>query len=189
MLLRYCLPLPLMTRRRPLESYCSTSFPSREKDAFVVNAHCHTWSGVGFVGKIGWDLPPCEAPPDSASQGSHQFSTSIGHASTRFPTSYSVSGHTACCTLPPPGHMSVRIQFDQPSSRCYTNLDLVTGRVTLILTNDATISAINVKLEAESRTRLAGPKDPRNERSEKKRLELEVHKVRDPIRWEHMAAG
>ena len=74
--------------------------------------------------------------------------------------------------------MSVRIQFDQPSSRCYTNLDFVTGRVTLILPTDATIAAINVKLEAESRTRLAGPKDPRNERSDKKRLELEVHKVR-----------
>ena len=73
--------------------------------------------------------------------------------------------------------MSVRIQFDQPSSRCYTNLDFVSGRVTLILPSDATISAVNVKLEAEARTRLAGPKDPRNERSEKKRLELEVHKV------------
>lgn len=73
--------------------------------------------------------------------------------------------------------MSVRIQFDQPSSRCYTNLDFVTGRVTLILPTDATISAVNVKLEAESRTRLAGPKDFRNERSEKKRIELEVHKV------------
>lgn len=73
--------------------------------------------------------------------------------------------------------MSVRIQFDQPSSQCYTNLDFVSGRVTLILPSDATISAVNVKLEAESRTRLAGPKDFRNERSEKKRVELEVHKV------------
>lgn len=59
----------------------------------------------------------------------------------------------------------------------YTNLDRVSGNVTLFLPTDATISAINVKLEAESRTRLAGPKDFRNEKSDKKRLELEVHKV------------
>ena len=65
--------------------------------------------------------------------------------------------------------MSVRIQFDQPTGRCYTNLDFVSGRVTLILPTDATISAINVKLEAESRTRLAGP---RNDRSEKKRTRV-----------------
>jgi hypothetical protein len=59
----------------------------------------------------------------------------------------------------------------------FTNLDRVSGRITLILPNDATISAINVKLEAESRTRLTGPRDYRNERSEKKRIELEVHKL------------
>ena len=73
--------------------------------------------------------------------------------------------------------MSVRIQFDQPDSYCYTNLDQVSGRVTLILPTDATISAINVKLEAESRTRLSGPKPGYNDRSDKKRTELEVHKV------------
>ena len=73
--------------------------------------------------------------------------------------------------------MSVRIQFDQADNYCYTNLDYVSGRVTLILPTDATISAINVKLEAESRTRLAAPKYPHNERSDKKRTELEVHKV------------
>jgi hypothetical protein len=73
--------------------------------------------------------------------------------------------------------MSVRIQFDQPDNYCYTNLDHVSGRVTLILPVDATISAINVKLEGESRTRLAGPKHPYNEQSQKKRTELEVHKV------------
>ena len=74
--------------------------------------------------------------------------------------------------------MSVRIQFDQPDNYCYTNLDYVSGRVTLISPTDATISAITVKLEAESRTRLSGPKHPYNERSDKKRTELEAHKVR-----------
>lgn len=74
--------------------------------------------------------------------------------------------------------MSVRIQFDQPENHCYTNLDYVSGRVTLILPTDATIAAINVKLEGESRTRLAGPKYPGNEKSDKKRTEVESHKVR-----------
>ena len=73
--------------------------------------------------------------------------------------------------------MSVRIQFDQPSSQCYTNLDFVSGHVSLILPTDSTISAVNVKLEGESRTRLQGLKDFRNEKSERKRVELEVHKV------------
>ncbi|KIY02360.1 uncharacterized protein Z520_02498 [Fonsecaea multimorphosa CBS 102226] len=73
--------------------------------------------------------------------------------------------------------MSVRIQFDQPEQRCYTNLDFVSGNVILILPNDATISAVTVKLEGESRTRLAVPKFPNNERSDKKRSELEMHKL------------
>ncbi len=73
--------------------------------------------------------------------------------------------------------MSVRIQFDQPESRCYTNLDFVSGNVILILPQDAAISAITVKLEGESKSRLAAPKFPDNERSDKKRNELEVHKV------------
>ena len=74
--------------------------------------------------------------------------------------------------------MSVRIQFDQPDNYCYTNLDYVSGKITLILSADATIAAVNVKLEAESRTRLETLKYPHNERSDKKRTEREIHKVR-----------
>ncbi|KIW43909.1 uncharacterized protein PV06_04960 [Exophiala oligosperma] len=73
--------------------------------------------------------------------------------------------------------MSVHIQFDQPESRCYTNLDFVTGRVVLVLPYDAAITAVTVKLEGESRTRLSGPKFPGNERSDKRRYELEAHKL------------
>jgi len=73
--------------------------------------------------------------------------------------------------------MSVHIQFDQPESRCYTNLDFVNGRVILVLPLDAAISAVTVKFEGESRTRLSGPKFPGNERSDKRRYELEVHKL------------
>lgn len=73
--------------------------------------------------------------------------------------------------------MSVHIQFDQLESTCYTNLDFVSGTIVLTLPNDAAISAVTVKLEGESRTRLAAPKFPHNERSDKKRTELELHKV------------
>ncbi|KAJ9616359.1 hypothetical protein H2200_000077 [Cladophialophora chaetospira] len=73
--------------------------------------------------------------------------------------------------------MSVHIQFDQPEQSCYTNLDFVSGNVILILPHDATISAVTVKLQGESKSRLAAPKFPENEKSEKKRSELEIHKL------------
>ena len=74
--------------------------------------------------------------------------------------------------------MSVRIQFDRPQVH-FTNLDFLTGRVIVHLVADATVSAITVKLEGESRTRLSGPRltTYNNERSEKRRTELEWHKV------------
>lgn len=50
--------------------------------------------------------------------------------------------------------MSVRIQLDKPHAH-FTNLDFITGRVILSILNHETISAILVKLEGESRTRLA----------------------------------
>lgn len=74
--------------------------------------------------------------------------------------------------------MSVRIVLDEPESRCYTNLDFITGSIHLILPNDTAISAVTVKLEGESRTRLTAPKFPDSKNSEKKRVELELHKVR-----------
>ena len=73
--------------------------------------------------------------------------------------------------------MSVRIQFDKPQEWQYTNLDFVTGKVVLILHENATISAINVKLEGESRSRLSGPRPTYSGREDKKRTEFEVHKV------------
>lgn len=70
--------------------------------------------------------------------------------------------------------MSARIVLERPHAH-FTNLDNLAGKVILQLHSDTAISAINVKLEGESRTRLTGP---RSERSEKKKTELEVHKVR-----------
>ncbi|KAJ5621965.1 hypothetical protein N7528_005197 [Penicillium herquei] len=59
----------------------------------------------------------------------------------------------------------------------FTNLDSLCGRVVLNLPTEAAIAGIQVKLEGESRTRLSGPRNPQNANSEKKRTELEVHKI------------
>lgn len=75
--------------------------------------------------------------------------------------------------------MSVRIQLDKPHAY-FTNLDVITGRVILNLPRDETISAIVVKLEGESRTRLSAPSSYANESSSRREravTELEVHKV------------
>ena len=55
--------------------------------------------------------------------------------------------------------MSVRIQFDNPHT-FYTNLDFISGRIILSLTNEETIQAIVAKLEGESRTQLMRPLGP-----------------------------
>ncbi|KAK5069312.1 hypothetical protein LTR64_008392 [Lithohypha guttulata] len=74
--------------------------------------------------------------------------------------------------------MSVRVQLDLPHGDIYTNLDFVTGRVLLTLPTDATVSAITVKLEGESRTRLEGPRSlPGSYDDDKKKTLLEVHKL------------
>lgn len=71
--------------------------------------------------------------------------------------------------------MSVRVQLDREHGDIYTNLDFVTGRVVLTLPTDATVSAITVKLEGESKTRLEGPRSPDDQ--EKKKTLLELHKI------------
>ena len=73
--------------------------------------------------------------------------------------------------------MSVRIQFDKPNA-CHTNLDFVTGRVILTLQSDTTLQAITVKLEGESKTRLAGLRSTEAARNERQKIEIEIHKVR-----------
>ncbi|KAL5334842.1 hypothetical protein BJX70DRAFT_376829 [Aspergillus crustosus] len=72
--------------------------------------------------------------------------------------------------------MSVAIHLDRAHTH-FTNLDFISGKIVLTLSSEASIAGIQVKLEAESRTRLAGPRYPNDERSEKKRTELEVHKL------------
>ncbi|PGG98487.1 hypothetical protein AJ79_08859 [Helicocarpus griseus UAMH5409] len=71
--------------------------------------------------------------------------------------------------------MSVRIHLDRPHAH-FTNLDYITGKVILQLTSDTPINFVVVKLEGESRTRLAAPKYP-NSGNDKKRTEVEVHKL------------
>lgn len=74
--------------------------------------------------------------------------------------------------------MSATIVLDNRPTH-YTNLDFLSGRVILHLPTEAAIGGIQVKLEGESHTRLSGPRNPQHVHSEKKRTELEVHKVRD----------
>jgi hypothetical protein len=72
--------------------------------------------------------------------------------------------------------MSARIDLDRPHAH-FTNLDFLTGKVIVQLNSATSISSINVKLEGESRTRLAGPRFPGSDRQDKKKIELEIHKV------------
>ncbi|KAK2872052.1 hypothetical protein FQN49_002600 [Arthroderma sp. PD_2] len=72
--------------------------------------------------------------------------------------------------------MSVRIYLDRPHAH-FTNLDYITGKAVLSLSTETAIASIVVKLEGESRTRLASAKYPHNERSDKKRTEIELHKL------------
>ena len=81
--------------------------------------------------------------------------------------------------------MSVRIQLAQQQST-YTNLDHLSGTVFLNINSPETISAITVKLEGESRSRLSGqprrdgafnPRGTYYDPYEKDQTQLEVHKV------------
>ncbi|KAL9006871.1 MAG: hypothetical protein Q9188_000402 [Gyalolechia gomerana] len=80
--------------------------------------------------------------------------------------------------------MSVRIVLEKPRS-LYTNLDFVAGRAILSLTSNETVTAITVKLEGESKSRLLGeafnpyggyPGAYRRGR-EPSTIETEVHKI------------
>ncbi|KAI9797196.1 MAG: hypothetical protein M1833_005605 [Piccolia ochrophora] len=72
--------------------------------------------------------------------------------------------------------MTVRIQLDTEHSH-YTNLDFISGRIILNLSNVESVSSIMVKLEGESKTRLAPPRTVFNDRSDRKTSELEYHKI------------
>lgn len=70
--------------------------------------------------------------------------------------------------------MQVKIVLDQPHGH-FTNLDVITGRVILQVPSPGTISYISVKLEGESRTKLAAPSGAGP--NETPKPTLEVHKV------------
>ena len=72
----------------------------------------------------------------------------------------------------------LRIQLHQPHGS-FTNLDEIAGLVHLSLLSQETIAAITVKLEGESRTRLAGVSGPPGgyDPYARNQTQLEVHKV------------
>ena len=78
----------------------------------------------------------------------------------------------------------LRVQLN--SSNYFTNLDFISGKLILNLTNDEDISAITVKLEGESRTRLTGMVASRAQQNaylydtapdQREKTEMEIHKV------------
>lgn len=69
--------------------------------------------------------------------------------------------------------MAVRIYLDNPNP-VYSNLDIISGKAVLSLNREEAFTAIVVKLECESKTKLASPRsDGRRDYD----VELEVHKV------------
>ena len=76
--------------------------------------------------------------------------------------------------------MSVRVELKNKHD-CYTNFDFIEGRVILSIMQQETIAAITVKLEGESRTRLAGQVPVRGRSQydgyQNEQTQLEVHKV------------
>ena len=79
--------------------------------------------------------------------------------------------------------MSVRIQLDDPHT-FYTNLDFISGRIILSLSNDENVSAIVVKLEGESRTVLMRPMGPPQQpqlysrpNNQRQGIAMENHKI------------
>lgn len=70
------------------------------------------------------------------------------------------------------------IQLDHPKTR-FTNFDFLTGRVIVQLAGGSVVSAVTIKLEGESLTRLSGPLLGKNhEIIDKRSNEAERHKVR-----------
>ena len=76
--------------------------------------------------------------------------------------------------------MSVSVLLDKPHN-CFTNLDFISGRVILQIPYNETISAIVVKLEGESKTRLVSYVDQFGRPSGREHTQLEVHKVSEYI--------
>lgn len=74
--------------------------------------------------------------------------------------------------------MSVQVLLEKPQN-CFTNLDFISGKVVLHIPYNETISAIVVKLEGESKTRLTEAPFYTEQIQSRRRehAELEVHKV------------
>ena len=68
--------------------------------------------------------------------------------------------------------MAVHLQLDK-KNLVYTNCDVISGKAILSIQRQEAFSAITVKLECESRTKLAAPSQGRRDYD----VELECHKV------------
>ncbi|KAI9709783.1 MAG: hypothetical protein M1820_003186 [Bogoriella megaspora] len=82
--------------------------------------------------------------------------------------------------------MHVQIVLDNPRG-VFTNLDVIAGKVILQLRYPVNVNSIIVKLEGESRTRLLAP--PLNDRRDRPRPELEIHKILYKLQQVHPSPG
>ena len=73
--------------------------------------------------------------------------------------------------------MAVHIQLNRINS-VHTNLDIISGKAVLSIHREEAFTAIVVKLECESRTKLVAPNQGRRRDYE---AELECHKVRKTV--------
>lgn len=72
--------------------------------------------------------------------------------------------------------MDASVSLDQAGNVSFTNLDEITGRILVRNARPADVTAVVVKLEGESRTRLLSPPGVNGERP---KPQLEYHKVGD----------
>ncbi|KAK6201206.1 uncharacterized protein RJT21DRAFT_33583 [Scheffersomyces amazonensis] len=78
------------------------------------------------------------------------------------------------------GSCDVKIEIDRSASNgTFTNYDIISGTVTLIVTNSISLNYIQVKLEGISKTELVIPRQHRNrnDRKEKDKIIRDIHKV------------
>ena len=84
--------------------------------------------------------------------------------------------HDKSASLPwsNPSTLAASIVLDQALNVSYTNLDQVSGKVIVRCGKSLEVSAIDVKVEGESRTRLLAPEGPGGERG---KPQVEYHRV------------
>lgn len=76
------------------------------------------------------------------------------------------------------GSCDVKIEIDRSKSGgTFTNYDIISGKVTLTVTNAITLNYIQVKLEGVSKTELSIPREPKGRKERRDKVLEDVHKL------------